>query len=212
MKKILEAVSQYYTNKVATNGPTPNGVDWNGQESQELRFSQLCKILPVKRSFSINDIGCGYGALISYIEKSGRSEQMSIYNGIDISAEMINQASSLYPKNDKIQFNLSQEPVHVFDYSIASGIFNVKMAFDDDDWRKYFFKTLHMMDKYSTKGFSFNCLTSYSDKEKMRGDLFYPNPMEVFDYCKLNFAKNVALLHDYGLYEFTILVRKNIEE
>ena len=31
-----------------------------------------------------------------------------------------------------------------------------------------------------------------------------------FDFCKRNFSRNVALLHDYGLYDFTIIVRKNI--
>jgi hypothetical protein len=29
-----------------------------------------------------------------------------------------------------------------------------------------------------------------------------------FDHCKRNFSRQVALLHDYGLWEFTILVRK----
>jgi len=30
----------------------------------------------------------------------------------------------------------------------------------------------------------------------------------LFDYCKRTYSRDVALLHDYGLYEFTILVRK----
>ncbi len=31
-----------------------------------------------------------------------------------------------------------------------------------------------------------------------------------FDYCKRNFSKNVALLRNYGLYDFTVLVRKDV--
>ena len=65
------------------------------------------------------------------------------------------------------------------------------------------------MNANSLKGFAFNCLTSYSDPEKMRADLFYPNPCQVFDHCKTKFSRHVALLHDYGLYEFSILVRKS---
>jgi hypothetical protein len=42
----------------------------------------------------------------------------------------------------------------------------------------------------------------------MRSDLHYADPGRLFDYCKRRFARNVALLHDYGLYEFTLLVRK----
>ena len=64
------------------------------------------------------------------------------------------------------------------------------------------------MNQISTKGFSFNVLTSYSDKEFMRDYLYYANPLDLFDYCKKNFSKQVALLHDYNLYEFTLLIRK----
>ena len=58
-----------------------------------------------------------------------------------------------------------------------------------------------------TKGFAFNMLTSYSDADKMRDDLYYGDPCELFDHCKRSYSRNVALLHDYGLYEFTMLVR-----
>ena len=53
-------------------------------------------------------------------------------------------------------------------------------------------------------------LTRYSDADRMsqRPDLFFGDPLFFFDYCKRNFARNVALLHDYDLYDFTILVRK----
>lgn len=51
-------------------------------------------------------------------------------------------------------------------------------------------------------------LTKYSDKEYLRDNLYYGDPMFIFDYCGT--FKNVALLHDYGLYEFTIIVRKEI--
>ena len=44
----------------------------------------------------------------------------------------------------------------------------------------------------------------------MRPDLYYADPCRLFDLCKRRYAKNVALLHDYGLYEFTILVRKQV--
>jgi hypothetical protein len=42
----------------------------------------------------------------------------------------------------------------------------------------------------------------------MRADLYYADPLWLFDYCKRNLSKQVALLHDYGMYDFTILVRR----
>jgi hypothetical protein len=44
----------------------------------------------------------------------------------------------------------------------------------------------------------------------MRPDLYYADPRAIFDHCKRTFSRWVALLHDYGLYEFTILVRKEV--
>ena len=42
----------------------------------------------------------------------------------------------------------------------------------------------------------------------MRADLFYGDPTFFFDHCKRKYSRNVALLHDYDLYEFTIIVRR----
>ena len=61
----------------------------------------------------------------------------------------------------------------------------------------------------SRLGFAFNCLTGYSDADRMRPDLYYGDPLWFFDLCKRKYARNVALLHDYGLYDFTIIVRKD---
>jgi hypothetical protein len=73
-------------------------------------------------------------------------------------------------------------------------------------------QTLQQMNRLAIKGFSFDMLTGYSDAERMaqRPDLFYADPLFFFDLCKRNFSRNVALLHDYGLYDFTLLVRKDI--
>ena len=54
-------------------------------------------------------------------------------------------------------------------------------------------------------------LTSYSDPDRMRPDLYYGDPCRLFDHCKRRYSRHVALLHDYGLYEFTILVRLDAE-
>jgi len=94
-------------------------------------------------------------------------------------------------------------------YIVASGLFNVKQKYNKDDWIDYVIDTLASFNKLANKGFSFNLLTKYSDKIKMKNNLFYGDPLYFFDYCKINFSRNIALLHDYSLYEFTILVRKN---
>ncbi|HAI76542.1 MAG TPA: SAM-dependent methyltransferase, partial [Microscillaceae bacterium] len=63
----------------------------------------------------------------------------------------------------------------------------------------------------SDQGFAFNALTSYSDLEFRKQELYYSDPLYLFDYCKKNFGKNVALLHDYNQYDFTIIVKKKFD-
>jgi len=94
------------------------------------------------------------------------------------------------------------------DYAVVSGTFNMKLDASNTDWTGLVIDCITRMNQRSRKGMAFNMLTRYSDPEHMRPDLYYADPCFFFDYCKRNFSKNVALLHDYGLYDFTILVRK----
>jgi cyclopropane fatty-acyl-phospholipid synthase-like methyltransferase len=190
---------------LAEHGETPRGVDWNGEESQALRFEQLCKIVDTSNQFSINDLGCGYGALYDFL--SNEYEGFS-YSGIDVSESMVQAAEQRYKNESKARFVASNEPYINADYGVASGIFNVRLGRSDDEWRSYLETTLDILNRTSRLGFAFNCLTSYSDADKMRNYLYYADPCVLFDLCKRRYSRNVALLHDYGLYEFTILVRK----
>lgn len=170
-----------------------------------MRFDQLIRVIDGDEQFSINDVGCGYGALLETLVT--KYDQFS-YHGNDISQQMVAAARQNCKDYRNATFTVSDKPPGKSDYSVASGIFNVRFNNSDDDWMKYLQETLEVLNEASTRGFSFNCLTSYSDSEKMRDDLFYTNPCTIFDYCKRNFSKQVALLHDYALYEFTIIVRK----
>ena len=98
------------------------------------------------------------------------------------------------------------------DYLLAGAIFNIKLEAGYEEWQTFVASSLERMNALCSKGFSFNMLTKYSDADRMaqRPDLFYGDPLFFFDLCKRNFSRNVALLHDYGLYDFTILVRKDI--
>lgn len=204
---ILTEVAHYYSAKLAEHGETPRGVDWNGEESQVLRFAQLAKIIQPSREFSLNDLGCGYGALFDYLNTISHSFS---YTGCDVAKNMIDAAKTRYINDTNAQFVVASEPPEITDYSIASGIFNVRLDRSDTEWRQYLETTLDVLNDKSQRGFAFNCLTSYSDADKMRDYLYYADPCWLFDLCKRRYSRHVALLHDYGLYEFTILVRKQL--
>ncbi|MGO4390476.1 trans-aconitate 2-methyltransferase [Variovorax sp. M-6] len=204
---ILADVAAYYSDKLAEHGQSPRGVDWNGEEGQTLRFRQLCKIIDAPGPFSVNDLGCGYGALYDFLA----AERKDLgYLGVDVSESMVEAARERLKGHAGARFIQASVPDQVNDYGIASGIFNVRLGRTDAEWQSYLEATLDALDRTSRLGFSFNCLTSYSDADRMRPDLYYADPCRLFDICKRRYSKNVALIHDYGLYEFTMLVRKRI--
>lgn len=202
---LLNEVAHYYSEKLAQHGETPRGVDWNGEESQALRFEQLCKIISAPGPFSLNDLGCGYGALFDFLAEKHSTFS---YLGVDVSEDMVRAAEQRHLHDLQSRFVTAPEPDIKADYGVASGIFNVRLGRDDSEWLKYLEDTLEVLDRTSSRGFAFNCLTSYSDEDKKRDYLYYADPCQLFDLCKRRYSRQVALLHDYGLYEFTILVRK----
>lgn len=204
-------IAQYYARKLHDHGLTPQGVDWNGEASQRLRFTQLISVLKPddflenQNPTTLNDLGCGYGALLTFLKEKGLTLD---YEGIDLSEAMIQAAQKHHGEQPNARFLVGPACTRIADYSVASGIFNVRQDISIEAWQDFIYETLDDLDRNSRHGFSFNCLTSYSDAEKMKPHLHYCAPEEIFRHCKIRYSRQVALLHDYGLYEFTIIVRK----
>jgi SAM-dependent methyltransferase len=206
---VLAGISDYYSKKVLQHGASAQGVDWNSEASQALRFEQLLRICGSERPFSLNDLGCGYAGLVDYVSAHGAN--MIEYWGWDISEAMVEAARRRFAADSRVQVYVGVAPDREADYTVASGIFNVRLAHSDEDWLAHILESLGAMDRFSNRGFAFNCLTKYADRDRMRDYLYYADPCALFDYCKRHFSRNVALLHDYELYEFTILVRKGVQ-
>lgn len=198
-------IVRYFSQKLGEHGATARGVDWNSEASQALRFRQLLRLTENEREFSITDFGCGYGALADHLLGLGGAFE---YFGFDIARDMIVAAEARHRSHASVTFALGSVPDRPRDYCVASGVFNIKLDTPDKEWLAYVLRSLDLMHEYSVRGFAFNMLTSYSDAGRMKADLYYADPLQIFDHCKRRYSRNVALLHDYGLYEFTILVRK----
>jgi len=202
-------LNKYFTEKLETFGATAKGVDYNGETAQRTRFAELSRIIEPGKKFSLIDYGCGYGAMFEFINSRGWDFE---YYGVDIIEKMVIAGREKFNSFSNVQFTTREEELPKTDYLVAAGIFNIKLDSSYEDWQGFVCETLPRMNALCIKGFSFNMLTRYSDTDRMaeRPDLFYGDPLFFFDFCKRNFSRNVALLHDYGLYDFTILVRKDV--
>jgi SAM-dependent methyltransferase len=203
--RLAADAAAYYSARFAEHGATARGVDWNGEAAQALRFEQLLRVVDRPGRYSLLDYGCGYGALLAHLRGAGSD---CGYTGFDLSAPMIEHAGAAFAGDPDARFSSDEAELRPADYTVASGVFNVRQEVAAETWSAYVLESLDRLDELGRHGFAFNLLTSYSDPERMRDDLWYADPGRIFDHCRRNYARNIALLHDYGLYEFTVIVRK----
>ena len=202
LAEIYADVANYYGAKVRRHGPTPLGVDWTNVPTQELRFVQLLKLVGRRRNFSINDVGCGYGALLEFLRK--RFPHAAIrYAGVDLAPEMIASAMALHGSAADAGFSVGHQPAAPADYCVASGIFNVKLYRSDAHWHDYVARTLGDMARASRKGFAANFLAPVADGEG-RQELYRVQPQVWLDYCKTELGCEAETAEGYGLAEFTL--------
>jgi len=201
----LDQIKSYFDKRIQEHGASPRGSDWNSELSQNIRFDRLLDVVEGKDSFSILDYGCGYGALADYLVERGYDAD---YYGFDILESAVVTAREAHKAQSKCTFFSDKSLLPVCDYVVASGIFNFRGEHSFESWTEYVIGELIEFNRLARHGFASNFLTKYSDADKMRSDLYYADPLYLFDYCKRNFSRNVTLLHDYGLYDFTIFVRK----
>ncbi|WFU83855.1 methyltransferase domain-containing protein [Bradyrhizobium sp. CIAT3101] len=201
---ILPQVASYYASKLEQHGTTSQGVDWNGTASHDRRHRQFLRLLEGSPNASVIDLGCGFGDFLRFLRSEGFQGR---FTGYDIAASMIEKARELYGEGEDRQWRIGSEPEEVADFAIASGIFNVKGDVPAEAWIDYVNDTLDTLARAGRRGFAFNILSLSSDPERRRPHLYYADPVAMLRHCLAKYGRSVALLQDYELYEFTVLVR-----
>jgi SAM-dependent methyltransferase len=209
---ICSDVDAYYTACVARHGATPRGVDWSCEATQGLRFVQLMKLCDASAPFSLNDVGCGYGALVPFLAARFSSCEID-YLGIDLSRAMISRARRRFAAPQR-RFVVAADSPRSADYSVASGIMNVNVGYPRETWESYVKAMLQRMSATSRRGFGVNFMRA--DDDDMDGDptasrLYRTTPDAWTAYCENELAAQVEVVRNYGMKEFTLLVRRRPE-
>ena len=201
-------IKSYFSKTFAEHSETSEGLDYNGRQSHYLRLGVLVNQIDAFENFSVNDVGCGFGSLLDALYGSGRTN--FDYMGYDLVGEMTDLGRQTWTsKNPRLEFITGgTDKLKTADYSLASGTFNIKQATPHDDWHEYVLGCLRDMLEHTKVKLVVNFLTSYSDAEYMRDDLYYPDPREMFDFG-MKLTGSAAIRHNYGLYDFTLIINKN---
>lgn len=203
-RALLDFVSEYYASRLAEHGATPRGVDWNGPDSQRLRHAQFLRLLAADPEASVLDLGCGYGDFLDFLREAGHR---GAYAGWDVAAPMVEAARARHGEGADRAFHAGDATGAMADYAIASGVLNVKGDTPEAEWAAHVRETILHLAERGRRGFGFNVLSLSSDPDRRRPHLHYADPVETLRFCLGCFGRHVALLQDYGLWEFTVLVR-----
>ena len=152
-------LNRAYKDRLAALGPTPKGVFWRNESTQIDRFNALLNLIttvtPVANP-TLADVGCGYGAMLNFIQKTPRYQNFH-YMGIDINRAMINVCKENFP-NQKRLFLVGKHPPSQVDFCVFSGTFNLCHTTDTSLWLNYIFANLQQCWKRSRYGLVLNLL------------------------------------------------------
>jgi SAM-dependent methyltransferase len=155
----LGLVAAAYTAQFQEHGACHKGVLWDDVSGQRSRFNDFLYLLERDepgRSFSVNDLGCGYGAFFEFL-KQRVPGTLHNYRGYDICPELVAdaQAHMTDPRASFFLLDVADVPC---DYSFASGTFNLMIEADKGNWTAYVKHSLQELWKKSERGLAFNLL------------------------------------------------------
>jgi len=190
----------FYDKQVKQYGNSVHAVAWGSTTSQEMRFDILSQVGDLNGK-NILDVGCGLGDFYSWLHRNGIKAN---YEGIDITASMIQQATKKYPQAKFKTLNILElnELTHTYDYVFASGIFNRKIK----DHKHFVHEMIKGMFGLCYRAIAFNIMSINADF--MKEDEYYADPDALFKFC-CTLSQNVVINHDYMPHDFTVFMYKD---
>lgn len=163
--------------------------------------------LRFRGAFSLNDIGCGYGALVAFLAARYPAAIVD-YLGLDVSPVMVNLARRQHPGGARRHFVVGQTSSRVADYSVASGVMNVKLAHPRDRWEAYVAELLRDMHCTSRLGFAINFMCAAESTAAPADEPLYRTDADRWiRFCQTKLGCTVETVTGYGMLEFTLLDR-----
>jgi SAM-dependent methyltransferase len=196
----LAGVAAIYHCTLEEYGRSASGVAWKTAEDQFRRFEILTAGINNDQPLTVNDVGCGYGALFGFLD---RRFQLAGYCGSDICESMVEAASATVtdPRARFLQSAFPPSPAH---WSLASGTFNISGGSNDHIWRSLVEDVLRTMAHLSSVGFAFNMLRPERRDEFLWGD--DPEPWQRF--CQDQLGGQVSLVDWPDGGEWSLLVSR----
>ena len=205
LRPVHARIEAYYAEKILRHGVGPRGVDWTCVATQELRFVQLLKLCDFSSPFLLNDVGCGYGAMVGFLARRHPEADID-YLGVDLSPAMISRARRRHRGARGCRFVVGSEIPRLADFTVANGVMNVMLNHPRVLWEEFVTDTLRRMHASSRRGFAVNFMAESPDGPATKG-LYRTDPARWSLFCQHALGCAVEVVGGYGMREFTLLVR-----
>ena len=185
-------INQAYQTRLKQRGNNAEGVFWKSKSTQIARFAALLEITKKASPYlqtTIVDIGCGYGAMLNFIEQSAYSQNI-LYSGVDINRSMIKACWQQFPEKKHL-FRLGRKPYKEVDFSVFSGTFNLCFSNKLETWEKYIFGNLEQSWKKSRFGLVLNLLCDI--RPSIRNQIYYANRKQFITRANERFGPTHAI-------------------
>jgi SAM-dependent methyltransferase len=191
-------IIQYHRERLNLFGTsTSKSLGWKSDDSQLKRFEVINSMADFNRA-SVLDVGCGYGDLKAFLDKSFSG---FTYIGIDQMPEFIEKAKATYASSANTFFHMADFTNLIFpkvDYVIASGALGYRSSkenFHMDMIKKMFIAC--------SKAMVFNMLdaTVFLEHPLLTGHHFE----EVFGFCS-SLTSHIEVVRGYLPDDFTIFM------
>ena len=213
LRKVMYAalerkLKRAYKDRLAALGPAPKGVFWRNQSTQIARFDALLDLVTTvtpAANTSIADIGCGYGAMLEFLQKTPRYQRFH-YIGVDINRAMINSCKQRFPAQKQLFFVGKQPPLPV-DFCVFSGTFNLCHTMDTSLWQDYIFANLQHCWQRSRYGLVLNLLCA--PQTQIKNQIFYAERQTFIANASRVFGPTHACSTPHVTGDVTFLIAKS---
>ena len=124
---------------------------------------------------------------------------------------MVSRARRRFRRADR-RFAVGKASPRLADYSVASGVMNVNVGYSRAVWEDFIAAMLQDMRRTSRRGFSVNFMSdvvaaSEAPDNSPATRLYRTSPERWIPYCENALGCSVETLDNYGMREFTLLLR-----
>lgn len=201
----LAPVARIFDNGARMKGARPEGCGWSSLEAVHARFEVLAGLFdlaPRGTAITVNDLGCGYGALFTWLDRR-LSPPLAGYRGYDIADGMIALARQAID-DPRATFVHAASPDRPADFGLASGTFNLMGDTPRPAWEAMIQDSLAGLARASRRGIGFNLLRA--DGPRLQGRLYTTDPEPWLRFAA-RLGGRARLIQGYLPEDFTILVK-----